>query len=340
MHESAPFRLRESKWAPPPGVTDHEGNPLPPDREFAAAPPAEIGPVLTAWSTVSSAKAVWPTWLRLVRCLSVGGAVIAAAELFAWWQWRGDAGEEPRNIVRGIALTVGPVVTLLTAWGTRWLERCTYVGRDGAAEFTHTGGPVRGKLLRFADVANLKAHLVDVYYNGFYSGSRVGYTWLDAAGKTMLRVRGAYYRSSKPQPQSRHVYAHAIERAWTEHVLGRCLAEIERTGSAKFVVDRRRTIAVGEGFVEITKGSKTDRIGRNRLKSAGVEEGTFKVRTTEADDRPQGQIRLRLRHRPQRARAAAAHPAPRPDPRPGGRPPRGVNPGKGGYPPMNTDHHR
>lgn len=64
MHASQPLRLRESQWTPPPEATDHAGGLLALDREFIAAPPVVIGPVLSAGSTVRKNQFIWPKWLR------------------------------------------------------------------------------------------------------------------------------------------------------------------------------------------------------------------------------------------------------------------------------------
>lgn len=226
MHASQPLRLRESQWTPPPEATDHAGGLLALDREFIAAPPVVIGPVLSAGSTVRKNQFIWPKWLRAVRCLAWGAGTYGAVEagIAAAARYWG-AGEEACNITRGIGISVAPCITLLSICQTKWRERCTFVGRDGVAEFTHAGGAVKKRILCFLDAADVQSSHVDQYLNLAYAGTAYSYVWRDANSKKLLAIEGYHHsRKGEPPAHSSYHFAVAAHRAWTHHVTTRSAA--------------------------------------------------------------------------------------------------------------------
>jgi hypothetical protein len=282
MQPPAQPRPGGSQWQPPAGMTDHQGAPLPADRDFVAPPPDGIGPLLSAWSTVRAGQRVRPKWLRVAQCLAIGLGPLIAVEAFCAFIGMSQANTN-RPALRLAAGFIGLLFGPIAAYLTRWREYCTYVGRDGVAEFSHTGGAVRSKVLRFAGATELKVRRVDFYQGGFYNGSHYSYVWSAPGAKNLLKVSGRHRSPDNTPPAGHHYYfAAAAEPAWNAHVVPRLLKEVEESGAARFPVSPKVTVAVGEGFIEIIKGSNTERLTRDRLMSVALEEGVIRIKTSDA----------------------------------------------------------
>jgi len=57
----------------PDEIKNHGGDFLPDDADFFVDPPEEIGPVLSAYSTLRQGKKPWPLWLRVALGLFLSG---------------------------------------------------------------------------------------------------------------------------------------------------------------------------------------------------------------------------------------------------------------------------
>ena len=67
--EAAPVQAA----APPAPIQNHGGDPLPQDVDFFVEPPAEIGPVTSAYSTLRLGKEPWPLLLRVFLSAALAG---------------------------------------------------------------------------------------------------------------------------------------------------------------------------------------------------------------------------------------------------------------------------
>jgi len=275
---------QQTSWQPPQGVTDHSGKPLPADRDFHAHPPADIGPVATAWSTLRQGQTVRPTWMRVLFCIqwAIGcQALFELAILIARSYLR--AGEDALLLARGIGVTFSPCIGLLAAYQTRWRERCTYVGREGIAEFWFTDRRrVRSRVLRFADASWLFVHRVEVRLHGAYTGTKYVFRWY-APGKALLVLKGNHQsQQGTPPAASPYWFAVSAERAWSNFLLARIEEERKRTGFANFPINAKRSIAVAPGVLRITNREKTDEIDSDDLAAVELYHGALRIRTKEA----------------------------------------------------------
>src|SRR5262245_844352 len=117
-----------------PAGPDPAGQP-PPDADFFAPPPPEIGPVVRASTTLRVGVEPWsPTarlWLAGVLPLVLGMAAAAATTLIEfgpfgrWWAIGGCL---------GTAVMIGALINLMVLQS--FSHHCRYVGRDGVARFT------------------------------------------------------------------------------------------------------------------------------------------------------------------------------------------------------------
>jgi hypothetical protein len=174
----------ESHWAPTRDVTGHDGGPLPADRCFFGAPPPEIGPVLTAHSTMSAGYVPLPRPVRYgAMILSAPVSFVAALLLVNavgiegfWW---------------GAVLLIVPLLGFFIVRhfvGNK--QECSYVGRDGIARFrTGMSGQVKPDLVvLFRDVARLEPEFVKHLRSGVYSYSSYTFRWVlrDGPARTIV----------------------------------------------------------------------------------------------------------------------------------------------------------
>lgn len=160
------------RWAPTRDVTGHDGGPLPADLCFFEAPPPEIGPVLTAYSTMSARRA---------PLLRYGAVILSAAAGFGVALWLVDVVGIERWLWRGAALFFATLLSVFVAFlfvGNK--RECSYVGRDGVARFrTGLGGHLKPDLVfLFRDIARLEAESVKNLYSGRYSFTTYTFRWL------------------------------------------------------------------------------------------------------------------------------------------------------------------
>jgi hypothetical protein len=66
-------------WEPPPNATEHNGEPLAADRDFFAAPPAEIGAIRTAHRSLKKGAREWPIAARVAFPVAGGAAAFLLA---------------------------------------------------------------------------------------------------------------------------------------------------------------------------------------------------------------------------------------------------------------------
>jgi hypothetical protein len=280
---AAPITQQPS-WQPPEGVLDHAGKKLAADRDFHAHPPAEIGAVVSAWSTLRQGQVIRATWMRVLFCIQWAIGCQALFELGILIARRYlSAAEDMLLLARGIGVTFSPCVGLLAAYQTRWRERCTYVGRDGIAEFWFTSRRhVRCRVLRFADASWLFVHRVEVRFHGAYTGTKYVFRWY-APKRAVMVLKGDHQsQQGTPPPASHYWFAASAERAWSNFLLARMEEERKRTGFARFTIDAKRSIAVAPGVLRMTNRDKTDEIDSDDLAAVELHHGALRIRTKTA----------------------------------------------------------
>jgi hypothetical protein len=117
-----------SVWAPPPGVTGHTGEPIPPESVFFVPPPPEIGEIQSAYASLKVGAKTRSRGGRIVLTViwAIVPILVAAAIVFL-----GGATFEQGVIAFGIAVVSGAVAAAI-AWNvTRFKHACEFVGSDG-----------------------------------------------------------------------------------------------------------------------------------------------------------------------------------------------------------------
>ena len=104
---------------------------------------------------------------------------------------------------------IGPVLsaesTLLVSTRSGFGNHCSSVGARGAALFELRGARrstprARVLVFVFADATDLHCWKKEQIVDGVYAGTEYEYRWMNAAGGTLLRLRGIYLDRAGPPP--------------------------------------------------------------------------------------------------------------------------------------------
>lgn len=242
-------------------VPDHAGRPLPPDADLFVPPPPEIGPVLSASTTLLDGQQPWPDGTRLTLSLGSGllvFAVIAAVPFLI-------PEMPPEGIWAGVAC--GVVVGMLTAGGIYaamlqgFTHGCRYVGRDGVARYTCYGRKdklAKADVLRFEDAGDLWVSHTRIIFEGKDTGlNAFEYEWTAPDGRTRLALKGGG-KVQGPDTAAMYMFAAAAERAWTDQLLGSVRAKVAAGGAAEFRLRAGGAVEVAGGRLRFTRNGRTE----------------------------------------------------------------------------------
>jgi len=270
------------KWIPPSDVTAHSGDLIPSDSIFFAAPPPEIGQVLSAHSGIrtNGSAITRPSILKVVACFALLGGV--TGETIGLGLGHGNISGRLIGAVIG-ALLFG------WAFAKRELGRneCTYVGILGVARFSpnHKGPAQRGQVLLFVDAVDLQTALL-----GRKHGTHFHYAWRSAQGKVLFKLVGGYYGTQKHiDPDAVFHFARAAEEAWSGYLLPKVLEDIRQSGSYHSQTRRgliaNQHLVVGPGFLDLVTDGKTIHSAANDIADIVVDRGWIIIRRKDAQDR-------------------------------------------------------
>lgn len=275
-----PFAASDD-WQPGEDVVTHGATEIPPEMEFFAAPPAEIGEVQTAWSTLVTTKRPMGAGMRAFVCgllgLGVGG--VAA---FLTNQLEGPV--DP--VVLACCAAGGILAAVIAVFATRFRHTCSYVGVEGMARYVIRGsraGLPAEELFVFQDADNLNASQTRQYVNGVYSGTNYDFTWTNSTGGKLLRLAGSF-RSKEgfPKPKDPFHFARVGEVFWNAHLSARMQEELDSKGFVEFPVNKRDKVRVGNGFLEFFFKGETQRVPVEEIKTLSCNSGTFAIHTNDA----------------------------------------------------------
>ncbi len=222
-----------------PSLPDHDGNPRDPSKELFVAPSPQLGPLLSAGSTLPAGKRETPIGYRLAFvALPLGVAIAVVAT--------------NRNTGGWVGFGIFAFIALIVWVKTAFRHRCTYVGRDGISNAVIAGSrdaPPKYSELLFRNAVAMFTSQTHHYRNGVYQNTTYDFYWLSAHGTKLYSIAGSYGRKNPPATDMIH-FARAAEIAWSQHYLDAALHQLEREGSIAFVVDQRRVVRVGSGFLE------------------------------------------------------------------------------------------
>jgi hypothetical protein len=245
-------------------VPDHRGEPRQANSELFAAPPAEIGHILSAESTLKMGRREWPI---LVRTVIIG---LPAAQFLAYVWW--ESGQVQLDDLIGAIIFPAflSAVAVGVAWYfTRFQHRCTYVGKNGIAIFELRGrrnARLTQQMLLFANARELHTNRTRHYVNCYYRNTSYDYQWTSLEGTSLLRLHGTYVGNNEP-PKAKDPFhlAAAAEAAWSMCALARAQRQLEDEGSIAFGIGGQRAIRIGYGFIEFHFDGEPVRVFREEI---------------------------------------------------------------------------
>jgi hypothetical protein len=274
-------QAEEARWDPPPGVVDHSGRPIPDAADFFHPPPAEIGEVVKASTTLKKGQRPYSTGGRLFLVSMTGllGALLGVFFVLA-------AGLRAGLGQLLIPLLLGGLCAALGALPTRFRHRCSYVGRRGVTRFVCAGGRdylARQEIFLFEDAAELRTAQTRHYVNGVYTGTVYTYTWSGRDGSKRYVLSGRYNsRSGNPPAKDPFHFAVAAEVAWSVFLLDLAQDELETFGALQFNLGGADRVRVGPGFIEMHLRGRTERIEAADIGGISLQDGAFTVKHREA----------------------------------------------------------
>lgn len=261
-------------WTPGPGVTQHSGDPIPQDFVFFAAPPPEIGEVLTARTTLTSKKRPKSPMSRLLLGGLLGSLAYAGLGFLgveAGWQ---------------IAAFFGLLILVWLVTG--FTHKVSYVGKEGVARLTCKGRVdriVKSEVFRFDEAAELRTGQTRQYVNGVYSGTSYHFTWTDANGRKRFKLSGSYHGEKKPpKAKDQFHFAASAETAWSLHLLDRAQQELELTGALRFGLGGSDWVAVGPGFLILNRKGNQERWESSEIGGINAGDGVLKIKRIDAKE--------------------------------------------------------
>ena len=283
MAETGLDAFPEAAWSPPEGVTRHSGDPVVADADFFAAPPEEIGEVISAESTLASGRRPWKTASRVALSGLVAWAIAMGAGFFLEQANPADLG-----FARFLEGLIGLIVFPLIWIATRFHHSCSYVGKLGLARFRCQGDRSRirsPEVFLFEDAAELRTSQTRHYHNGVYTGTHYSFAWTGPDGAKVFKLSGMY-RGEKAPPKAKDPFhfADMAEGVWSAFLLDRSISELESSGSIRFNLSGRDWLAVGPGFLDISRKGATERLTLDDIGGVAIEQGVVKVRRADAKE--------------------------------------------------------
>ena len=279
-----PARLpeREPSAASEP-INNHGGEPLHPSADFFADAPPDIGPVVSAYSTLRHGVEPWSGAGRLGLAAGVGGAGLLLGFLIVL---AADPFDSVWYIVWSLAFAALFAGIALLCTGFK--HTCSYVGRDGVARFTCTGNRdviSVAEVFRFRDAAELRPSQTRHYYNGAYTGTSYSHSWSDVGGRKRYVISGRH-KNEKGNPPSTDPYqfARAAEIQWTIYLLDETYRTIELNGTVLFNLTGGQWVRLGKGFMILSTGGDGAQWEADEISQVNVNQGVVRIKRSDAQE--------------------------------------------------------
>lgn len=267
-------------------LLDHLGNPVRPDADFFQAPPDEIGPLISAHSTLKQGTQPL-SWVLQVVLTGFFGVLFS----FAFWLFANFVNaDQPskRETTTILYPCIGAVLGMFLAWRhVGFGHQCSFVGEAGVACYTMKHGrkgTVEQAVLRFSDALSLLSRVVPQEFVGLFSWNSYDFQWRDGSNKTRFRLEGAFRRAN---PRSRHWNAYSLafaaDLAWTAYLTDIANETIREQGFFQFNLSDGRWVRVGSGYLQLNlRGGEPVRVDRTMVESFHLKQGVFSVRMVDA----------------------------------------------------------
>jgi hypothetical protein len=264
-------------------LPNHGGGRLPASSDFFTTPPEEIGPILSAHTTLFAGKRPRTPGVRLIASGLAGLAGLAAGSLIVMlFRPRGE-------LWQILWPTVGSLLgVILGRVLTRFVHVCSYVGRDGVARYTCAGNRDRivgSEVFLYQEAAELRTGQTARYNHGVYQGTDYTFTWTDAKGRTAYLISGTY-RNAKGLPPTTDAfhYGRAAEAAWTDYLLALAPKRIKESGSVTFDLRKGQSLGLAPKRLTIQFGGEPVEWSASEIEQIVVDKGAVKIKRTDAQE--------------------------------------------------------
>jgi hypothetical protein len=258
-------------------VRNHGGDALPRDVDFFAPPPAEIGPIFSAYSTLRTGVRPRPPRFRLGLSLLLGGLALLLTVALV-------AAAEPDGPVPYL---LWPTLAALLAGGAAWLltrfkHNCSYVGQEGVARYRCAGDRnnlTLAEVFLFGEAAEVRTSQTRHYVNGAYTGTDYTFTWTDVTGRVRFAWSGRH-NSKAGNPKSTDPYhlGRSAEMAWSNYLLPGAFRQLELSGAVLFLVKGGNWVRVGRNSLVLHFGGKEEEWDARDIAGVSVDAGVVRIK--------------------------------------------------------------
>jgi hypothetical protein len=276
-------------WTPPATVTEHQGEPLAADGDFFAGPPAEIGTVRTANTSLKQGQMAKSAPVRAAIALGCG---VAGFLLAMGFHRMTDLLIIPASLTGTPAWLWAALIGVLPAhfgWrASAFRHTCNFAGDSGCAQYRcegERGRLVQSSVFRFQEASAVSTQMVRHLKNGRYHGTTFYFYWYAAESeKVVFFVKGTHYADAKTPPAGNlYNFGRAVEAAWYRYVAPQIDAELRQKGFVKFHMGAGRWATLGPGFIRIVeKDGKASRCAAEDIGSAKLDDGYLTIRRKDA----------------------------------------------------------
>jgi hypothetical protein len=279
VEESIPEALPPER-NPDDEITDHGGRRLSSKVEFFADPPAEIGPIFSAYTTLREGKKPYSLGARLLGTGVAGSLGLGLGVLIV-------LGASVRNEFWQVVWPVGLTILIagLALLATNFSHTSTYVGRDGVARFKcrNSRENVTAEVFRFRDATELRTSQTVHYVNGVYQNTTYSFQWTDVGGRTRYTIAGQH-RSKQGNPPSTDAFhfARAAEFAWTYYLLGEVHQRLGLGGSVAFNLKGGHWVRLAPSGISFCVGGEPEEWDAADIAAAHLEQGMVRIKRNDA----------------------------------------------------------
>ena len=273
-------------------LVDHSGRKLPENTIFFVEPPAEIGPVVSAFSTLKPGRYDRSALVRLIRMffrilLVGGGSIFVSLFVLAF----ADSLVARLSGIASLRIFLLPLLSgilFLTGWYlTRSKHYCSYVAERGVAFFSCRGPKNKitsATTLVFSSATELRNRQTRRYINGIYQGTYYSYEWTNTNGKSCLGIKGMYKSRdfALPEAGDEFHFVRAAEVAWSQYLLDSIQNSLNENGNIVFRLYGDEYVAVAPDRLEISLGGKKSFLTRPEIGSVHINQREVVIKRSDA----------------------------------------------------------
>lgn len=286
MTHTAASATLASIWTPVSATTTHAGLTLGNTTVFFAPPPADIGNVLSADSTLGAnpktkkrdGYATYLNWFQTLLLTFLAG-------FLSWLILLLVTGAELVSVIVGVAVGVFTFWRTFETKGDVTPATCTYVGSRGIAQYVwddDEGKRQTPQTLGFQDVAELRTLETRHFVKNAYQHTTYIYQWSEGS-QTAFVIKGLY-RSPQglPSAKDRYHFALAAEKAWTLFRMERALEALLQGNSVVFEVHNGDTITLTNDAIELRRRGESVRVAYQDGAKLSVNQGVMTLSSNDS----------------------------------------------------------